>query len=373
MALYSASLKTISRSDGRSATAAAAYRLGCEIADERTGLVHDYTRKGGVETTFAFAPAGTIAMSAQVLWNSAESAEKRKNSTVCREFLVALPHELDAEQRRALALSISTAIADRYGVAGSVGIHRPDKEGDQRNHHAHILFTTRVVAKDGTLGAKTRVLDDMKTGPAETLWLRQLVERETNGALAKANVVSRVDSRSLKDQYKAALDVGNQMLADSLDRSPTMHEGPRVTQIRREAAKHGRSTHTVIDRIAANDEIHEVRKAKLELVWINDMLEKAEKTFTRAADAAKLAVVKTKTWIDDLLEKHDAKSRKNTWIDDLEERRKAKIKAPTFMKVSGESLTTNVDVIADFFEPEPKLKKAYVPTWTKGSGVDFDP
>ena len=45
MASFHLAVKAIGRSAGRSATAAAAYRAGVEITDERTGLVHDYTRK----------------------------------------------------------------------------------------------------------------------------------------------------------------------------------------------------------------------------------------------------------------------------------------------------------------------------------------
>ncbi|MBF8710639.1 MobA/MobL family protein, partial [Pseudomonas putida] len=95
MAIYSASVKTISRSGGRSATAAAAYRTGEEVADQRTGEVHDYRRRGGVVGVSMLLPEGVAAMNTAELWNLAEGAEKRKNATVARELLVALPHELD--------------------------------------------------------------------------------------------------------------------------------------------------------------------------------------------------------------------------------------------------------------------------------------
>ena len=58
MAIYHASTKPIARSAGRSAVAAAAYRAGVELVDARTGLVHDYTRKGGVEHTEILTPDG---------------------------------------------------------------------------------------------------------------------------------------------------------------------------------------------------------------------------------------------------------------------------------------------------------------------------
>ncbi|MCQ2032241.1 MobQ family relaxase [Stutzerimonas zhaodongensis] len=278
MSIYSASLKTVSRSAGRSATAAAAYRLGEVIEDERTGECHDYTRRGGVEGTFAFAPAGTAPLPANKLWNAAEAAETRKNSTVARELLIALPHDLDPVQRESLTRAIAAQVADRYGVAGSVGIHVPDAEGDQRNYHAHILFTTRSVDQDGKLGAKTRVLDDKKTGPAETIWIRKMVEQETNAALEAAGVESRVDCRSLRDQRAAALEMGNLELAQELDRAPQTHEGPKVTDIRREAVRESREPLGALDRAAANDSQHfDIDAGRVELAEVISMIEHLEK------------------------------------------------------------------------------------------------
>ena len=94
MAIYSASVKTVSRGGGRSATAAAAYRNGEEITDERTGEVHDYRRRTGVEHVASFAPEGMAPQPSAELWNRAEAAEVRKNARVAREVLVALPAEL---------------------------------------------------------------------------------------------------------------------------------------------------------------------------------------------------------------------------------------------------------------------------------------
>lgn len=104
MAIYHLSVKTVSRSDGRSATAAAAYRAACKIVDERTGEIHDYTHKQGVVSCDLILPAGSPdwAQNRAQLWNAAEQAERRINSTVAREFEIALPEELNAEQRKQL-------------------------------------------------------------------------------------------------------------------------------------------------------------------------------------------------------------------------------------------------------------------------------
>ena len=274
MAIYSCSVKAVSRSGGRSATAAAAYRNAEEITDQRTGEVHDYTRRSGVDAVVAFAPAGMEPMRSARLWNLAEAAEKRKNSTVAREVLVALPHELGPDQRHALVQQIAKRLADRYQVAGTAAIHRPDRGGDNRNSHAHILMTTRRIDPDtGELGAKTRELDDKMTGAAEVRWIRAMVAGETNAALARAGLAERVDHRSLEDQQAAALEAGDQQRADELDRLPTVHEGPTATAIRRRG---GWSYMAEIndDRRTANEERavarDELRQVEAEIHQIED-------------------------------------------------------------------------------------------------------
>src|SRR3546814_1837176 len=84
-----------------------------------------------------------------LLWNAAEQAEPRKTSTVAREYEIALPAELSAEARRELALRLAREISERHGVAVDVAIHAPGREGDHRNHHAHLLTTTRRIGPEG--------------------------------------------------------------------------------------------------------------------------------------------------------------------------------------------------------------------------------
>lgn len=265
MALYSTSVKPVSRSSGRSATAAAAYRNAERITDERTGEIHDYRRRSGVDFVSSFAPKGMPLQGSAELWNKAEAAEVRKNARVAREVLVALPHELNQVQRFVLAQSIAQRLADRYGTAGTLAVHLPDREGDQRNHHAHILMTTRRLDASGQLGEKTRELDDVKRGPEEIEWIREMVEEQTNAKLEFAEVESRVDRRSLVKQANAAIDANDLGRAAKLCRAATVHEGPRVTQIRREAAKAGRAPLGALDRAAANDRQRQLVRDRVEL------------------------------------------------------------------------------------------------------------
>lgn len=246
MAIYHLSVKTVSRSQGRSATAAAAYRSGSEISDHRTGEVHDYTRKQGVMHSEIILPDGADErfQGRSVLWNEAEQAENRKNSTVAREYEVALPSELDDAERKTLATEFGDWLSKRFRVGVDVCIHDPHREGDDRNHHAHILTTTREI--DGPqLGKKTRELDQKKSGAIEEV--RETWGRMVNGALERSHSQERVDHRSHERR--------------GLEEVPTIHEGPAATAMTRRGIDS--------DRASQN---REIRKANSLWKQARDML-----------------------------------------------------------------------------------------------------
>ena len=230
MAIYHASTKPIARGAGRSAVAAAAYRAGVALVDARTGLVHDYTRKGGVELTEILTPDG-LGVERNALWNAAELAEQRKDARTAREWIVALPAELDAGQRCDLARDFAQALVARYGVAADLAIHAPDREGDHRNHHAHLLTTTRQFSRapDGglVLGAKAHIeLSDkarrergLGAAADEVKAVRELWEHTANAALERAGVEARIDARSLQ--------------AQGIDQEATQHLGPAASEMER--------------------------------------------------------------------------------------------------------------------------------------------
>lgn len=222
MASFHLAVKTVGRSAGRSATAAAAYRAGVEIADERTGIVHDYTRKQGIEHREIVAPADAPewVRDRSALWNAAERAETRKNSTVAREYEIALPAELSADERRTLTLDLAREISARHGVAVDVAIHAPGRQGDQRNHHAHLLTTTRRIGAEG-LGEKSRELDQKTSGEVER-WRGRWAEMQ-NAALERAQVAERVDHRSHQRQ--------------GIEQEATVHMGPGVAAMERRAER----------------------------------------------------------------------------------------------------------------------------------------
>lgn len=224
MAIFSASVRSISRAAGQSAVAAAAYRSGTVVRDTRSGKTHDYTRKGGVMRSFIVLPKGALEALRErsVLWNAAEAVETRKNARVARELLLALPHELEEEVREAVARSMAVWLCERYGVVVDASLHEPDRGGDRRNFHAHLLFTTREVGAEG-FGAKTRVLDHLTDGPLEVLAIRQAWEERANRALAAAGLGVRIDHRSHQDL--------------GILLPPQIHVGQKATAMARRGAK----------------------------------------------------------------------------------------------------------------------------------------
>ena len=96
MAIYHFSVKVISRADGRSAVAAAAYRAAEELHDQRLGRAHDFTNKAGVVHSEILLPDGAPArlLDRATLWNEVEAGEKRKDAQLAREIEIALPREL---------------------------------------------------------------------------------------------------------------------------------------------------------------------------------------------------------------------------------------------------------------------------------------
>ena len=287
MASYHLSVKTIKRSAGRSATAAAAYRVGERIECQREGRIHDYTRKQGIEETFIVTPehAPAWAQDRSKLWNEAEASETRRNSVTAREWELALPSEISAEDRSQITRQFAEELVSRYGVAVDVAIHEPHREGDQRNHHAHVLTSTRKLEPEG-FTAKTRVLDSAKTGGVEIEQMRGVWADLQNRALERAGEVERVDHRSLEAQREAALKRGDQLSAEELDRDPELKLGPAANSMERrakaKAEREGREYKPVTERGAV---VHAARQARAAFRELRERLDIARETYGAERDA----------------------------------------------------------------------------------------
>jgi hypothetical protein len=206
MAIYHFDASVISRSKGRSATAASAYRTAEVIKDHRTGEVHDYTRKGGVLHTEIIAPdhAPAWVHDRSALWNAVEDAERRKDAQVAREVRVALPSELTTEQNADLVRAFVQEQFVAQGMIADVAIHAPGREGDQRNHHAHIMLTTREIGPEG-FGAKNR---DWNAKELLVDWRGSWAEH-VNDTLERCDIHERVDHRTLVAQRADALSLAH--------------------------------------------------------------------------------------------------------------------------------------------------------------------
>ncbi|TKV70489.1 Ti-type conjugative transfer relaxase TraA [Rhizobium sp. AU243] len=229
MAIYHLSTKPVSRSSGRSAVASAAYRCAVLLTNQRDGLVHDFTRKEGVEHKEIVLPEGLSAdwaLDRSALWNAAEFAEKRKDARVAREFEIALPRELSPEGRLKAARAFAQDLANRYGAAVDFAIHSPGEHGDIRNYHAHVLMTTREVRQAG-LGEKTRLehknarllANGMATTDMQLQDIRQSWEGIAIRQLQREGLDIRIDHRSHAQR--------------GLELSPTGHMGVHASQMER--------------------------------------------------------------------------------------------------------------------------------------------
>ncbi|MBV6811892.1 MobA/MobL family protein [Xanthomonas campestris pv. pennamericanum] len=203
MAIYHTRIKTYSRAKGHSALAAAAYRGGYLLTDPKSGARHDYRGRAGIIQSRCMAPTGSPAWAddPQALWSAAEAAERRSNSTVCRDFAVALPHELDDSKRWEVVLDIAHRLIERFGFALQASHHRPTKD-DPRYFYCHLLATTRKMEASG-LTAKTRVLDGRINGKEEVEWIRAMIADRINAHLAEAGIGKAVEHRSLKERLEA--------------------------------------------------------------------------------------------------------------------------------------------------------------------------
>lgn len=249
MATYHCSVKVISRSAGRSSVAAAAYRSGDRLTNDRDGLTHDYTNKRGVEHSEIMLPEKALERFAdrEILWNEVEQAERRKDAQTAREIEIALPAELDTKEQAALIRDYTQRNFVDKGMCADFSIH----DTGSGNPHAHIMLTTRSVTPEG-FGPKDRTWND-----------RQLVEqwREDwakcyNQAMEKKSLPDRVDHRSLKDQ--------------GIDREPTVHMG-RAAQLEKRGIKTERGSINR-QRQAEAEQLHQIDKELQALAIERDRL-----------------------------------------------------------------------------------------------------
>jgi len=232
-----ASVKQVSRSAGRSSVAAAAYRAAACFHDERTGLRHDFTKKRGVEHEEIIAPdnAPDWAKQREWLWNAVEKKETKANATTAHELVLGFPDGFQKNHRIEAGRSIAHEIMTRYNAVVDIALHEPNRNGDDRNFHMHMLFTTRSLdpaAPDGWAKTKFRDLSqdkitvDGKTtsrGQQEVLSLRAFIADELNRIAEREHIQTRTEHLSFE--------------ARGIDQVPTQKMGATATNIEREGKR----------------------------------------------------------------------------------------------------------------------------------------
>jgi hypothetical protein len=222
VAIYHLSAKTIGRTAGQSAVAAAAYRSAERLTDRATGEVKWYSaRAARVVFSGLFAPhdAPAWARNREALWNQVEAVEKRRNSTFCREYEISLPTELSHVQQVWLLQDFVKAAFVRKGFVVDACMHAPDRGADERNNHFHLMVAERQIDSTGFAKKKDRTLQTRELLRA----LRKQWADLANRHLERYGHAARIDHRSLAEQGVARL--------------PTVHLGYAANEMERHGIK----------------------------------------------------------------------------------------------------------------------------------------
>lgn len=253
MAIFHLSAKVIGRSGGSSSVAAAAYRSGGRLRDEREGVEHDYSRKGGIVHAEVLAPenAPDWMRDRDRLWNAVEAAEKRRDAQLAREVEVALPRELAPPERLALVRGFVERQFVSRGMIADLAIHEGRARDGGLQPHAHVMLTMRELTGEG-FGKKERAWN----APEVLVGWREAWAREANAALERAGRGERVDHRTLEAQRREAereaetarergrpeLALVHDARAVQLDREPEVKLGPAASALERRGIETERGT-----------------------------------------------------------------------------------------------------------------------------------
>jgi type IV secretion system protein VirD4 len=197
-------LQNLSRNAGRSLVAAAAYRWGEPLYDERTGLHHLYPSRGRIDLTEIRAPEGAPGWvhDPERLTNSIQAHERRKDARLARDILINIPHELSFEQGMQAVRAFVDREFTRKGYVTLISSHgyRADPKTGRRNWHVHLLVSMRRLVNGQWWGLKDLSLDKFK---ALYAWRQSAADR-LNEALRSAGINAEVHARSAKRRLAAA-------------------------------------------------------------------------------------------------------------------------------------------------------------------------
>ncbi len=238
---YHLQADVVSRGKGQSMIAKSAYNGRDSIAEERTGELKDFSRmRDKPLASFVFTSDPEL-RDAGKLWNFYDAHETRKNAQLGISFIAALPYELTDEQRENIVKDFAREQFLRKGVAAQADIHRPDRSGDERNFHVHILASMREVKKHG-LGERVFKWNEREKNLAQ--WLQKWAER---GARELEKAGFKVEAERWRygyltneQQRQKALERGDTEWAERKAQEPTQHLGPEANGMERRGEKSDR-------------------------------------------------------------------------------------------------------------------------------------
>lgn len=237
MAIQFARIELVGRRSGGNACCKGAYNARTTIKDQQTNITYNFAKRGDNVHHEILLPEGVDQKfkNVKVLMNEIERIEKRKNSSLLKDIVIALPDdkELDLQDR----INISRIIIDKMewvkeGLGVQLDIHQP--HDGEKNWHAHILLTKRRFAECGTkLGAKARDLDiqirggNNPFGIPEEQMIHEKVKDVINDYFKSLGLENRVDSIGINPQEHIAPIRMRSVLNQAADRN----EERRIAEI----------------------------------------------------------------------------------------------------------------------------------------------
>ncbi|ABD90042.1 Ti-type conjugative transfer relaxase TraA [Rhodopseudomonas palustris] len=197
MAIYHLHVKVIGRKSGSSVVAAAAYRSGSRLRDERLDRSHDFSAKRGVVHSEVMLPenAPQAWSDRERLWNDVEAFEIRKDAQLAREVEFAIPREMTQAQGIELARDFAQSEFVGRGMIADLNVHWDIGKDGMPKPHAHVMLTMRSVDENG-FGPKVRAWN--RTQMVER-WRERWAEL-ANERLAELDIDAHIDHRNFEAQ-----------------------------------------------------------------------------------------------------------------------------------------------------------------------------
>lgn len=262
------SVVPLRRSSGKSAVAKAAYITREKLKDERTGLPYDFTKRGGIEAVLHAQLKDAPEWSRDIgqAWNAVEAVESRKNSQTAKMIDgLAFPHGIDAEARKRMLTDFMREQFGRKGFIWTASIHTPDKDGDERNYHAHVMWNERPLTAEGFAKTKDREATSFDTRKDALAVMRERWAALSAKQLERAGLPLEAERwrqghLTLEKQAELARARGDIEFAEECaNREPTKHLGRAAVALERKGihTERGDAHEAILDRNEARQELRQ--------------------------------------------------------------------------------------------------------------------